>query len=166
MPIFSSQALIVASMSVSAMLGSKSVYIEAIIPSTPENVWQVLTDIDRYKEWNPAITLVQGSLKVGNKVTYYFQETESKGANITSEVIEITPYTHLNHKGGVWGVITFDQHYYLEPHKLGTKFIIHEEYTGIYVNFWDESHTYQQYKTMADALKTRVLDLYASKHSQ
>lgn len=107
MPIFSSHALLAASMSASAMLGAKSVHTEIIIPSEPENVWQVLTDIERYQEWNPAITLVSGKLEVGNKVTYHFQETESKGANISSEVIEITPYTHLNHKGGIWGVITF-----------------------------------------------------------
>lgn len=163
MAIFSSQALLAASMSVSAMLGSKSVHTEVIIPSAPEKVWQVLTDIERYQEWNPAINLVKGTLKVGNKVTYHFQETESKGANIASEVIEITPYTHLNHKGGIWGVITFDQHYYLEPHELGTKFVIHEDYTGIYVNFWDESHTQLQYQNMAEALKTRVLNLYPSK---
>jgi hypothetical protein len=162
MPIFSSHALLAASMSASAMLGAKSVHTEIIIPSEPENVWQVLTDIERYQEWNPAITLVSGKLEVGNKVTYYFQETESKGANISSEVIEITPSTHLNHKGGIWGVITFEQHYHLESHELGTKFTIHEDYTGVYVNFWDESHTRLQYQKMADALKVRVLDLYPS----
>lgn len=160
MPIFSSQALLATSVSVSAFLGSKSVHTEIIIPSAPEKVWQVLTDIERYQEWNPAITLVDGELKAGNKVTYRFQETDSKAANISSEVIEITPYTHLNHKGGIWGIITFDQHYYLEPHDLGTKFIIHEDYTGVYVNFWDELHTQNQYQNMAEALKLRMLDLY------
>lgn len=160
MPIFSSQALLAASMSVSALLGSKSVHTEVIILSTPEKVWQVLTDIERYSEWNPAITLVEGELKEGNKVTYRFQETDTKAANISSEVIEISPHRHLNHKGGIWGIITFDQHYYLEPHELGTKFIIHEDYTGVYVNFWDESHTQKQYQNMADVLQSRVLDLY------
>ncbi|MDK9735706.1 SRPBCC family protein [Vibrio sp. D404a] len=162
MPIFSSQALLAASVSASALLGAKSVHTEVIIPSAPENVWQVLADIERYYQWNPAITLVNGELKEGNKVTYRFQETDSKAANISSRVIEITPHAHLNHNGGVWGIITFDQHYYLEPHELGTKFIIHEDYTGVYVNFWDETHTQQQYQNMADALKHRVLDLYPS----
>ncbi|WP_295895679.1 SRPBCC family protein [uncultured Vibrio sp.] len=162
MPLFSSQALLAASVSVSALLGSKSVHTEIIIPSTPEKVWQVLTDIERYHEWNSAITLVNGELKEGHKVTYRFQETDAKAANISSEVIEITPYKHLNHKGGIWGVITFDQHYNLEPHELGTRFIIHEEYTGVYVNFWDESHTLKQYQKLAFALKLRVLSLHPS----
>lgn len=162
MSIFSSQAFLATSMSISAFLGSKSVHTEIIIPSTPEKVWQVLTDIERYQEWNPAITLVQGELEERNKVTYRFQETDSKAANISSKVVKIAPHEHLNHKGGIWGIITFDQHYYLESHELGTKFIIHEDYTGIYVNFWDESHTLQQYQNMANALKIRVLDLYQS----
>ncbi|GAL11566.1 hypothetical protein JCM19233_2556 [Vibrio astriarenae] len=156
----SMQILIAASMSVSAMLGSKSVHDEIIVPVEPEKVWQVLVDIERYHEWNPAITLVDGSLEEGNKVTYHFQETDSQSANITSKVIKIEPYKHLNHKGGYWGIITFDQHYYLEPHELGTKFTIHEDYTGVYVNFWDEAHTQIQYQNMAQALRARVLDLY------
>lgn len=149
-------------MSASALLGSKSVYIEILIPSAPEKVWQVLTDVEHYHEWNPVITLVNGKLAEGNKITYRFQETESKATNISSKVIEITANTHLNHKGGIWGVITFDQHYYLEPHELGSKFIIQEDYTGVYVNFWNESYTQQQYQKMADALKHRVLGLHSS----
>ncbi|MGR5092869.1 SRPBCC family protein [Vibrio maritimus] len=160
MAIISSQALLAASMSVSAMLGAKSVHTEIIIPTSPENVWQVLIDIERYEEWNPAITLVEGQLAVGNSVTYRFQETEEKSANISSTVKVIEPVTHLNHQGGYWGIITFDQHYWLEPHESGTKFTIHEDYTGLWVNFWDSSHTQAQYEKMATALKARVLDIY------
>ena len=163
MVMLTSKALLAVSLSVSAMLGSKSVHTEIIIPSQPENVWQVLVDIKRYHEWNPAITLVKGTLAEGNSVTYRFQETETKVADITSTVIAIKPNTHLNHKGGIWGVITFDQHYRLEPHESGTKFIIHEDYTGIYVNFWDKSPTHKQYQKMAVALKKRVMNLYSSK---
>lgn len=157
-----SQALLIASMSISSMLGSKSVHTEIIIPSQPENVWQVLVDIQSYHEWNPAITLVEGTLAEGNSVTYRFQETKEKAANINSTVVTIKPNLHLNHKGGIWGVITFDQHYRLEPHESGTKLTIHEDYTGVYVNFWDHLHTQKQYQNMANALKQRVLDLYPS----
>ncbi|MBC7003602.1 SRPBCC family protein [Photobacterium sp. BZF1] len=160
MAILSSQALLAASMSFSAMLGSKSVHTEIVIPSAPEKVWQVLVDIERYHEWNPAITLVEGSLAVGNSVTYRFQETDEKAANITSRVQAIEPTTHLNHKGGYWGIITFDQHYRLVPHESGTKFTVDESYTGLWVNFWDQTHTQNQYEKMAKALKQRVLDLY------
>ncbi|MGL6315188.1 SRPBCC family protein [Vibrio sp. WXL103] len=160
MPLLSSQALLAASMSFSAMLGSKSVHTEIIIPSAPENVWQVLVDIERYHEWNPAITLVEGSLAIGNSVTYRFQETDVKAANITSRVQAIEPMTYLNHKGGYWGIITFDQHYRLVPHGAGTKFTVDEHYTGLWVNFWDHTHTQKQYEKMARALKLRVLALH------
>ena len=160
MPMISSQALLAASMSFSAMLGSKSVHTEIIIPSAPENVWQVLVDIERYQEWNPAITLVNGTLAVGNSVTYRFQETDEKAANITSRVQAIKPTAHLNHQGGLWGIITFDQHYRLATHESGTRFTIDETYTGIWVHFWDHTHTQKQYDNMALALKQRVLDLY------
>ena len=35
-------------------IGKKSVYAEATIPASPQSVWAVLTELERYPEWNPA----------------------------------------------------------------------------------------------------------------
>lgn len=159
MALTTSAALIAAGLSISALLGSKSAHTEIDIPAPPAQVWQVLTDIQNYQHWNPAIHLIHGELQVGNKVSYKFYETADNAAEISSEVIAIEENKLLNHKGGIWGAITFDQKYHLEASETGTRFIIHEDYTGISVNFWDPANTQRQYENMAKALKKRVIEL-------
>ena len=39
------------------------------IPASPATVWQVLTEIDRYDEWNPFMTRLSGRLAVGERLT-------------------------------------------------------------------------------------------------
>ena len=41
---------------------------EIEIRSTPERVWEVLTDFDKYPEWNPLLCRAEGQLIVGKKV--------------------------------------------------------------------------------------------------
>ena len=35
-------------------------------------VWQILTDFERYDEWNPFIRLIDGRLKVGENRSRFF----------------------------------------------------------------------------------------------
>jgi hypothetical protein len=41
---------------------------QIMINAPAEQVWKVLTDIDRYHEWNPVIRRVEGNLTVGQTV--------------------------------------------------------------------------------------------------
>lgn len=141
------------------LLGHKSVQTEVVIEASPEAVWQVLTDVEQYKEWNPVFEYKDGQLNQGNKVVYKVTEAENKSAVMSAKVIKLTPNKVLNQTGGLWGVITFDHTYTLTEVEQGTKVTIHEYYSGIYVNFWNEKLIAKQYKILAQALKTRVNEL-------
>lgn len=145
--------------SVSAWLGEKSVEIQIDIPARTESVWQVIADTNSYPSWNPVFTVKNGELKEGNKITYVVKESDEKSAEISSRVVKIKRDKLLNQQGGVWGVITFDHSYHLEPIESGTRLIIHEKYTGLWVNFWDKSEIENQYKKLAIAIKNRVNEL-------
>lgn len=159
MSVVSFASLISIAMSVSALLGYKSVQEEVIVPSSPEVVWQVLTDLEAYSEWNPVFLLLEGELKQGGKVKYKVTEADDKSANISARIEKLVPNKLLNQSGGLWGLITFNHTYTLTPVEQGTKVTIFEEYTGAYVHFWDESQIAKQYKKLAQALKTRVNEL-------
>ena len=40
---------------------------EIEIQSTPERVWEILTDLGKYPEWNPLLCRAEGRLAVGEK---------------------------------------------------------------------------------------------------
>ena len=142
------------------LLGHKSVQTEVVIEASPEAVWQVLTDVEQYKEWNPVFEYKEGQLKQGNKVVYKVTEAENKTAVMSAKVIKLVPNKVLNQTGGLPGVITFDHTYTLTKVEQGTKVTIHEKYRGIYVNFWSEKLIAKQYKILAQVLKIRVNKLH------
>ena len=158
MPVLSS-TLIVATTSLSALLGAKSVHTEIDIPASADKIWQVLVDVERYPEWNPVFTVLEGKLEQGNKITYQVQESEDKSAKIAAKVKSYIPHKLINQTGGYWGVLTFDHTYLLEPVENGTRIIIHEDYTGVWVNFWNPSGVEEQYKKLAVSLKNRVAEI-------
>ena len=49
------------------------------INATAQQVWQVLTDFDAYPNWNPFIKSINGTVKVGNKITARIEPPEASG---------------------------------------------------------------------------------------
>lgn len=148
--------IVVATLVVLAITGRKSVHSEIDTAASPEAVWQVLMDKEAYHEWNPVLIPVEGTLKEGEKVSYEFHQDANTSSVISSKVIKLEENRLLNQGGGVPGVITFNHSYTLVPTANGTKVIIHEDYRGIYVHFWNPQPVEVAYKRLNEALKKRV----------
>lgn len=136
--------------------GKKSAHSELIIDESSEKVWEVLTDFEKYPEWNPTMKLVKGEVKENNKVVYQFTQDEQNQYDITAKVVKIIPNELLNQNGGIPLVLTYNHRYILEPQGNKTKVTIHEDYGGIGVNFWSPKKVEQAYKRLNSALKKRV----------
>lgn len=150
---------IIALLLILSVTGKKSVHHEITIRAEPEKVWSVLTDTDKYDQWNPVMLLLEGEIEEGLKVKYQFTQDENNVSEISSEVKKILPGKMLNQAGGMPLVITFDHQYILEPISEGTKLTIHEDYAGIYVNFWNPKAVGDAYARLNSAIKSRVEEL-------
>ncbi len=138
------------------LLGRKSVHHEIQIDASPEKVWTVLLDTDSYAEWNPVMKVLEGEIKEGNRIRYEFTQDAENISEIPSIVKGIVPNQLLHQGGGLPLVITFDHRYIIEAEGGGTNLIIHEDYRGIWVNFWNPAPVQVAYERLCEGIKNRV----------
>lgn len=150
-------ALIVTVLVVLYAIGKKSVHHEIIIPTSPENVWQVLISTDQYPEWNPVIVAAEGALQPGQKMKYTFRQSEDTEYAVPVTVKAMEPGKLLNQVGGTIGILTYNHRYTMEEVTEGTKVTIHEEYRGIAVPFWNPSAVADAYGRLNEALRDRSI---------
>ena len=136
-----------------------SVYTEIELEHPPQKVWSVLSSIEKYPDWNPVMVYADGELKQGNHINYTFRENEEKEYKIRAKVHDLKVDQLINHVGGTYGIISFDHKYILEPSVAGTKLIHKEDYTGIYLLFWDYQKMQDLYEKVNFALKKRLNEL-------
>lgn len=142
------------------LFGKNSVHSEILIPAPAEQVWSVLTDTDSYTNWNPVLEVQEGNLEQGAKVKYQFRQNDDTTYEVLSTVKQIVENKILNQVGGTFGILTYDHRYMLEQTKQGTQVIIHEDYRGIAVPFWNPAAVGGAYERLNQALKERVSEVY------
>jgi hypothetical protein len=145
------------------IFGNKSVHTEIEIQAAPQEVWNVLTNTEKIIEWNTVLVPVEGKLKEGNTVKYEFNDGKSI-TKMPATVVKMNPAKLLNQKGGMTGILTFNHKYILEEIEVGTRIIIHEEYKGIIVPFWNPDPVEKAYQKLAESLRERVIELKGIKY--
>jgi hypothetical protein len=65
----------------------KEINTQVLIKAPDEKVWSVLTDFDKYPEWNPFIRQVRGEVGVGKTITVRLEPPEAKGMTLKPKVL-------------------------------------------------------------------------------
>lgn len=136
------------------------------IDASPEQVWQVLIDFERYPAWNPQIIKLIGLPKVGASLDEWVALSEQKQVRFKTVILEVSPAKKL-----VWrGVYGFQwlfcglHQFILEPlaDSRRTRLIQQETFSGILLPLMNIRESAAGYRRMNEALKQRVENAPAS----
>lgn len=132
------------------------------IDATPETVWSVLTDLERYAEWNPFIVEANGVVAVGSKLTNRLRPPGGREMTIKPVVTVVEPAHTFEWLGrlGIPGIFDGRHRFDLEPTQDGGTRLVHsEQFDGLLVRFMRTSldtQTKAGFEAMNAALKTRA----------
>lgn len=122
-------------------------------------VWDVLTDFDSYKQWNPAMR-IQGTPEVGTKLVVHL----TGGMSFRPKVLAATPGKELRWLGkiGFHGIADGEHFFILTTNDDGTTRLNHgERFSGALVALarGSSGNGGAAYEAFSQALKQRVEQL-------
>lgn len=139
----------------------KELRTEIEIQASPEKVWQILTDLDKWTEWNPFITIATGNPHIGEKVDINVH-SESKEMTLHCTVIKVEQAKELCWKYHVGSPVLFrGEHSFIIEKSRGNqvRFIDREMFNGLFVPLQArdiDTHSRQGFELMDQALKARA----------
>lgn len=135
---------------------------EITIDAPPEAVWEVLTDLERYADWNPFIVASEGRVAVGERLVNRMQPPGGRAMTFKPTVTEVEPGRTFEWLGRLGLPRVFDgrHRFELRPTPSGGTALVHSEhFEGILVRLMRSSldtATKAGFEAMNDALKTRA----------
>jgi hypothetical protein len=145
---------------ISTVASAKEIRTEILIQAPPEKVWAILTDFEKYPEWNPFIRSVTGEVAVGKEISILLTTPpDSSEMTFTPTVLVFEPNKELRWLGHFWFTGLFDGEHKFELIDNGngtTTFRQSEEFGGILVPFFSSKldvDTVNGFKLMNEKLK-------------
>ncbi len=134
---------------------------EIDIEAPPETVWAVLTDLDRYTDWNPFIVAASGQVEVGRRLTNRLQPPGGRAMTIKPTVTAVEEGSVFEWLGRVGFAGIFDGRHRFELHStaVGTRLVHSEYFNGILVRLLRKSldtDTREGFEAMNRGLKARA----------
>lgn len=99
------------------MAPKKEVLTEIEIDAGPQRVWEVLTDLTSYPEWNPMIRRAGGELRTGARLELRFEPEGRKGRTYRPRLLVVEQDRELRWLGspGVPKLLESQHYFIIEP---------------------------------------------------
>jgi len=129
---------------------------------TPDEAWEVLTDLPAHAEWDPFITSFAGELRAGAKLKVRLQPEGGRGMTLRPTVLVAEPGRELRWIGHLFvpGIFDGEHRFVIEPAGPGrVRLIQSERFGGVLVPLlWRklEDGTRKGFEAMNRALARRV----------
>lgn len=114
----------------------KELYTEIEICATASRVFEVLTDLERYSEWNPFIIEAHGNLEVGSRLSIRIRPPGGKEQPFKVTVLRLEKDREFSWLGrmGWRGILDGEHVFELKSQENGTTKLIHrEQFSGLLV---------------------------------
>lgn len=134
---------------------------EIEIEAAAPRVWEVLTDLASYPEWNPFVRRGEGKLAVGERLHVFIQPPGGQGMSFRPRVLVADLDRELRWLGHLWipGLFDGEHSFAIEPLGPGrVRFVHSEKFGGILRPFlWKmlDTDTRRGFEAMNVALKQR-----------
>jgi hypothetical protein len=113
----------------------KEIRTEIDIRASANRVWEVLTDLERYSEWNPFITRAGGDLREGGRLRIRIEPPGKRPMHFRPIVKRLEKARMLRWRGRflVPGLFTGEHTFELEPGPDGVRLVQSERFSGVLV---------------------------------
>jgi hypothetical protein len=135
---------------------------EIEIQGSAERVWEVLTDLDAYREWNPFMVEASGTPQPGHRLEVQMRPAGRRAMTFRPQVLEADPGRKLRWLGRllVPGLFDGEHSFTIEPAGPGrVRLTQHEEFRGLLVPVLlarIAKPTLESFHQMNQALKARI----------
>jgi hypothetical protein len=142
----------------SALLGCSSMESSIEIDAPTERVWEVISQIEAYGDWNPFFVKGQGRLEAGREISLTMQPVGKSPMRFSPKVLEVVQGQRITWRGrlGIPGI--FDGTHHLTVSRIDathTRFEQEEDFSGILVPFAGFKPYRQGWDLMNAALKAK-----------
>jgi hypothetical protein len=139
----------------------KMIYSEIIINASPDKVWNIFTDFEKYPLWNPFIKSLKGTVIKEKNIEVILQAPEKKPMTFKPKVLVFDTLKEFRWIGKLGISRLFDGEHIFELKNNGngtTTFIQYERFRGLLVPFLNkmlDNNTKEGFMQMNEALKMR-----------
>ncbi len=126
------------------------------IHATPGKIWSILTDFEKYPQWNPFIISLKGEVAVGKTITVKIQPPQSSPMTFKPTVLVFQQNKELKWLGKLFisGLFDGEHRFEIIDHQNGTVTFHHSEiFKGIFVRFFNTQKTQTGFQLMNQKLK-------------
>ena len=140
----------------------KSIHTEIEINASPEKVWNILMDFEKYPEWNPFVKSISGNATEGGNLKVILQQPDGKPMTFKPKCLVAEPNTEFRWLGHLFIKGLFDgEHIFKLREREGgkTKLVQCENFNGLLLPlFWKQlnTKTISGFELMNTALKNRA----------
>ena len=129
------------------------------IAAPPTQVWAILTDLGRYREWNPLFVEAAGDLAVGQRIRLRSRHpANGRLMTVKPKITAVEPGTELRWASSLPGVISGEHSFTLSATDGGTRLVQAETFRGLLARFsgktWANADA--SFRALNEALKERA----------